>query len=98
MLTKTKKLFFIAAASYLLVIVGQTGYAIYDNLPVSKSNNYAFDYLFDMVQHDGANETTIGEIAIYYVEGEKTWHFNAELNRPLFLLQRVNISSVCDII
>lgn len=65
MLTKTKKLFFIAAASYLLVIVGQTGYAIYDNLPVSKSNNYAFDYLFDMVQHDGANETTIGEIAIY---------------------------------
>ena len=23
-------------------------------------------------------------LGIYYVEGEKTWHFNAELNRPLF--------------
>lgn len=65
MLTKTKKIFFIAVIIYLLVIVGQTGYAIYDNLPVLNSNNYAFDYLYDMVQSDGANETVIGEVASY---------------------------------
>ncbi len=65
MLTKTKKIFFIATVIYLLVIIGQVAYAIYDNLPVLKSNNYAFDYLYDMVQYGGANETVIGEVASY---------------------------------
>ncbi len=31
-------------------------------------------------------KTGIRRQTFYYVEGEKTWHFNAELNRPLFLL------------
>ncbi|MHC6248221.1 hypothetical protein ACYSJL_10395 [Lactobacillus delbrueckii] len=65
MLTRTRKIIVGAVVIYLLVIIGQVAYAIYDNLPVLKSNNYAFDYLYDMVQYGGANETVIGESTSY---------------------------------
>ena len=65
MLTKTKRLIITGIVAYLLIIAGQVEYAIYDNLPVSATNNYAFNYLFDTVQPYGSDETMIGSIAIF---------------------------------
>lgn len=50
---------------YLLVIIGQMAYAIYDNALISKNNAFAFEYLFNTVQPFGVDETMIGAIAIF---------------------------------
>lgn len=64
MLTRTRKIYVGAVVIYLLVIIGQVAYAIYDNFPAVKSNDYAFDYLFNTVQPFGIDETMIGSIVI----------------------------------
>lgn len=65
MLTRTRKIYVGAVVIYLLIIAGQVGYAIHDNLPTLKINPYGFDYMFDAVQPYGVEETMVGEIAAY---------------------------------
>lgn len=65
MLTRTRKIYVGAVVIYLLVIIGQMAYAIYDNALISKNNAFAFEYLFNTVQPFGVDETMIGAIAIF---------------------------------
>ena len=59
MLTRTRKIYVGAVVIYLLVIIGQMAYAIYDNALISKNNAFAFEYLFNTVQPFGVDETAI---------------------------------------
>lgn len=67
MLTRTRKIYVGAVVIYLLVIIGQMAYAIYDNALISENNAFAFEYLFNTVQPFGVDETMIGAIAIFYL-------------------------------
>lgn len=77
MLTRTRKIYVGAVVIYLLVIIGQMAYAVYDNALISKNNVFAFEYLFNTVQPFGVDETMIGAIAKTGScwPKSKSWHF-----------------------
>ena len=48
MLTRTRKIYVGAVVIYLLVIIVQMAYAVYDNDLISKNNVFAFEYLLKL--------------------------------------------------